>query len=207
MTYHTDFARKNPSRSLEKIAAAFRYSWLQAARENAPSDGFDGLPKLSMRHRRSRTNPGDLRMLVYAPPHRAAKAPLVVILHGCKQTAQAYAQGAGWLKLAIHHGFVMLCPEQKPSNNRNLCFNWFQPSDTRREEGEAEIFIRQMISKAILDYDLDPKRVFVSGLSAGGAMACALLAVYPEIFAGGAIVAGLPHGSATNVSEGIRRYV
>jgi feruloyl esterase len=202
MTYHTDIVRKNASKSLDKIAAAFRYSWLQAARENAPSDGFDGSPKLSMQTSAFGTNPGDLRMLVYAPPHRAAKAPLVVILHGCKQTAQAYAQGAGWLKLAVHHGFVMLCPEQKPSNNRNSCFNWFQPSDTRRGEGEAES-IRQMISKAILDYDLDPKRVFVSGLSAGGAMACALLAVYPEIFAGGAIVAGLPHRSATNVSEAL----
>ena len=202
MTYHLDIARKNARRNREKIAAAFRYPWLQTARENAPSEGFDRAPKLLLQTSAFGTNPGDLRMLVYAPSHRAAKAPLVVILHGCKQTAQAYAQGAGWLKLAAHHGFVVLCPEQKHSNNRNSCFNWFQPSDTRREEGEVES-IRQMIGKAILDFDLDPKRVFVSGLSAGGAMACALLAVYPEIFAGGAIVAGLPHGSATNVSEAL----
>jgi len=202
MTYHPARLKEFVSTNHEKFAAALRYSWLRTGHGNSSSDALGQSPKLSMQTSAFGANPGDLRMLVHVPPHRIAKAPLVVVLHGCKQTAQAYAQGAGWLTLADQCGFAVLCPEQKSSNNRNCCFNWFYPSDTRRGEGEVES-VRQMVSKAILDYDLDPKRVFVSGLSAGGAMACALLAVYPEIFAGGAIVAGLPHGSATNVSEAL----
>jgi poly(hydroxyalkanoate) depolymerase family esterase len=202
MTYHPARLKEFVSTNHEKFAAALRYSWLRTGHGNSSSDALGQSPKLSMQTSAFGANPGDLRMLVHVPPHRIAKAPLVVVLHGCKQTAQAYAQGAGWLTLADQCGFAVLCPEQKSSNNRNCCFNWFYPSDTRRGEGEVES-VRQMVSKAILDFDLDPELVFVTGLSAGGAMACALLAVYPEIFAGGAIIAGLPHGSATNVSEAL----
>src|SRR5436190_20948624 len=69
-------------------------------------------------------NPGNLRMLSYAPAG-VAKPALVVILHGCSQTAEAFAQGSGWIELAGRCGFALLCPEQKPANNANRCFNWF----------------------------------------------------------------------------------
>ena len=145
-------------------------------------------------------NPGALRMLVHAPEALPAKAALVVVLHGCTQTAEAYAHGAGWLELADRYGFVVLCPEQTRANNPNRCFNWFQAGDVARSVGEAAS-IHAMIAQAVLDHDLDPGRVFVTGLSAGGAMANAMLAAYPETFAGGAIIAGLPHGAAANMSE------
>src|SRR5580698_354371 len=173
MTYHPARLKEFVSTNHEKFAAALRYSWLRTGHGNSSSDALGQSPKLSMQTSAFGANPGDLRMLVHVPPHRIAKAPLVVVLHGCKQTAQAYAQGAGWLTLADQCGFAVLCPEQKSSNNRNCCFNWFYPSDTRRGEGEVES-VRQMVSKAILDFDLDPELVFVTGLSAGGAMACAL---------------------------------
>lgn len=143
-------------------------------------------------------NPGALRMLLHTPDGLARGAPLVVVLHGCTQTAEAYAEGAGWLALADRAGFAVLCPEQVRANNQNLCFNWFQPEDTTRDSGEAAS-IAAMVQRAIADHHLDPTRVFVTGLSAGGAMTAAMLATYPEIFAGGAIIAGLPYGAASNM--------
>jgi poly(hydroxyalkanoate) depolymerase family esterase len=146
------------------------------------------------------SNPGALRMLVYAPPSLAENAPLVVILHGCGQTAADYAGGSGWIKLADAAGFAVLAPEQTRANNMNTCFNWFQPGDSARGQGEAAS-ISQMIERVVADRRLDRARIFITGLSAGGAMTAAMLASYPEVFAGGAIIAGLPFGSASNVPE------
>jgi poly(hydroxyalkanoate) depolymerase family esterase len=148
------------------------------------------------------TNPGDLRMFAY-PPGDAEQAPaLVVVLHGCGQTAAGYDLGAGWSTLAKHYGFALLMPEQQPSNNAQGCFNWFNPEDTARERGEA-CSIRQMIARMVGDHGIDKNRIFVTGLSAGGAMTSVMLATYPEIFAGGAVIAGLPFGVATNVREAL----
>lgn len=144
-------------------------------------------------------NPGALRMLSHVPSQLPRGAPLVVVLHGCTQTAAAYDYGAGWSTLADRHGFAVLLPEQVRANNANLCFNWFQPEDTERGGGEA-LSIRQMISRMIADHRIDPARVFITGLSAGGAMTATMLAAYPEVFAGGAVIAGLPAGAATSVN-------
>ena len=116
------------------------------------------------------------------------------------QTANVYDHGSGWSELADAHGFALAFPEQQRANNPNVCFNWFLPSDTRRGRGEA-LSIHQMVERAIVDHGIDRRRVFIVGLSAGGAMASAMLAAYPEVFAGGAIVAGLPYGCAANVQE------
>jgi feruloyl esterase len=145
-------------------------------------------------------NPGGLRMLSYVPPQAPPSAALVVVLHGCTQTAAGYAQGAGWLSLAERYGFALLCPEQTQANNPNRCFNWFQVEDTTRGGGEVAS-IRAMIQTMLDTRGLDHNRVFVTGLSAGGAMAAALLATYPEVFAAGAIVAGLPYGGADSMPE------
>ena len=148
-------------------------------------------------------NPGALRMRIHVPEALAQTRSLVVVLHGCTQTAEDYAEGAGWLALADRMGFIVLCPEQLHANNPNLCFNWFQPGDTTRGEGEAAS-IRAMIQQAVSDHSVDRRRVFITGLSAGGAMAGAMLATYPEVFCAGAIVAGLPYGAASDVSEALR---
>lgn len=145
-------------------------------------------------------NPGALRARIYVPPALRPRAALVVVLHGCLQTAAGYDRGAGWSTLADAHGFALLFPEQRRENNPNACFNWFQPGDTRRGEGEVAS-IRAMIDATVALHALDPSRVFVTGLSAGGAMAGAMLAAYPELFAAGAIIAGLPVGAASNVPQ------
>ncbi|MEA2925683.1 MAG: hypothetical protein QOD25_2805 [Alphaproteobacteria bacterium] len=146
------------------------------------------------------SNPGALRMFTYLPAGLADQSALVVVLHGCAQTAASYEYGAGWSTLAERYGFALLLPEQQHANNPNGCFNWFQAGDTRRGQGEA-LSIRQMVDKMVLDHGIDGRRVYVTGLSAGGAMASVMLATYPDVFAGGAIIAGLPYGAATNVQD------
>ena len=148
------------------------------------------------------SNPGHLRMLTYVPPGLPTGAPLVVVLHGCTQTAGGYDSGTGWSSLAERHGFALLYPEQRRANNAHTCFNWFEPGDIARGEGEVAS-IRQMIGQCIADHRLDPKRVTITGLSAGGAMTAAMLATYPEVFAAGAIIAGLPFGAARGVQEAL----
>jgi poly(hydroxyalkanoate) depolymerase family esterase len=150
------------------------------------------------------SNPGNLRAWTYSPQGPARKRPLVVVLHGCTQTAAAYDAGAGWSTLADEQGFMLLFPEQQRANNPNLCFNWFSPNDIRRDQGEA-LSIREMIATLIKDQGVDPDRVFITGLSAGGAMTSVMLATYPEVFTGGAIIAGLPYGSAKGVPDALAR--
>lgn len=150
------------------------------------------------------SNPGELEAGVFVPPGLGPGAPLVVVLHGCTQTAAGYDRGSGWSALAIEHGFALLYPQQSRANNPNLCFNWFVPGDVTRGLGEAES-IRQMITKTIAAHRLDPRRIFVTGLSAGGAMTASMLATSPEIFAGGAIIAGVPHAAAGSVNEAFER--
>lgn len=150
------------------------------------------------------TNPGALLAKYHVPAGLPAQAPLVVVLHGCTQNAAGYDQGAGWSALADRAGFAVLFPEQKRANNPNLCFNWFMPEDTKRGGGEA-MSIREMIEAMIVAHDLDRARVYITGLSAGGAMTAVMLATYPELFAGGAIIAGLPFGSARSVPEAFDR--
>ena len=148
------------------------------------------------------SNPGALRMFSFVPGKLQQAPALVVVLHGCGQTAGGYDLGAGWSTLAKRYGFALLMPQQQPGNNANGCFNWFNPEDTARDSGEA-CSIRQMIARMVGDYKINQHRIFVTGLSAGGAMTSVMLATYPEVFAGGAIIAGLPFGVATNVREAL----
>src|SRR5918994_3299526 len=94
------------------------------------------------------SNPGNLRMLSYVPEGLPAGVPLVVVLHGCTQTAIGYGLGSGWLMLAEELGFALLLPEQRRVNNRNGCFNWFKPDDIERDRGEAQSIV-QMIDHMV----------------------------------------------------------
>ncbi|MCY7270802.1 MAG: PHB depolymerase family esterase [Sphingomonas bacterium] len=149
-------------------------------------------------------NPGALDARIYVPDDLPANAPLVVVLHGCTQNAAVYDKGSGWSKLADRHGFALLYPEQRRANNHNLCFNWYAPADARRGDGEARSIAR-MIENMVAEHRLDASRIFVTGLSAGGAMTAVMLAAYPDLFAGGAIIAGLPFASANTLPEALER--
>lgn len=150
-------------------------------------------------------NPGELLMCVYVPSRLPANRPLVVALHGCTQQAKDYGDGPGWIKLADENHFALLLPQQVQANNPNKCFNWYQPDDVKRHDaagttGEAAS-IWAMIQKTQADYRTDPRQVYVTGLSAGGAMTAALLAAYPDVFKGGGIVAGIPAGCAQGMAD------
>ncbi|MGW7436981.1 extracellular catalytic domain type 1 short-chain-length polyhydroxyalkanoate depolymerase [Streptomyces sp. NPDC054849] len=144
-------------------------------------------------------NPGALNMYVYRPAGLPANPAVVVALHGCTQTAQIYADNSGLAKFAEQHRFVLLFAETTSANNGGQCFNFFEPGDNRRGQGEAAS-IRQMVAHAGSAYGTDPARVYVTGLSAGGAMTSVMLAAYPDVFAAGAVIAGIPYGCANTVS-------
>lgn len=152
-------------------------------------------------------NRGGLEMCAYVPDGLSAGRPLVVALHGCTQQSKDYADGPGWTKLADEYQFAVLLPQQTEDNNATTCFNWFEPDDVKRHDAGGEIgevaSIWEMIQKMQTDYETDPNQVYVTGLSAGGAMTTALLAAYPEVFAGGAIIAGIPAGCAQDVAAAL----
>ena len=146
------------------------------------------------------SNPGALNMYTYVPSSLPSSAPLVVAMHGCTQSAQAYADGAGWSKFADSQGFAVVFPETTSSNNQNKCFNWFQTGDISRGQGEA-LSIKQMVDYMKSHYSIDSSRVFVTGLSAGGYMTPVMLATYPDVFAGGGVMSGGPYKCATSMTD------
>ncbi|MFJ6793642.1 PHB depolymerase family esterase [Streptomyces sp. NPDC091268] len=144
-------------------------------------------------------NPGALSMYVYRPSGLPAAPALVVALHGCTQSAQVYADNSGLATFADRHHFLLVFAETTSANNASQCFNFFEPGDNRRGQGEAAS-IRQMVGHAAATYGVDPARVYVTGLSAGGAMTSVMLAAYPELFRAGAVIAGIPYGCANTVA-------
>lgn len=149
-------------------------------------------------------DPGNLRARIHVPASLRPGAALVVALHGCTQDAAVYDHGTGWSTLADTHGFAVLFPEQRRANNANMCFNWFESADIARIGGEAES-IAAMIDAAVAAHGIDPAKVFITGLSAGGAMTAVMLATWPERFAAGAIIGGLPYGTAVGVRAALER--
>lgn len=150
------------------------------------------------------TDPGSLYANTYIPESFPDNGPLVVVLHGSTQSAESYNNGSGWSALADECGVALLFPGQKLSNNVVGGFNWFKPGDSHRGAGEP-LSIRQMIGQVVDDHAIDPARVFITGLSSGGAMTSVMLATYPEVFAGGAIIAGLPYHTAGTLMQAIFR--
>ncbi|MBA3897682.1 MAG: PHB depolymerase family esterase [Sphingomonadaceae bacterium] len=173
-----------------------RLNAMRAMRSAAPNTGRTRLTPLAGFGQ----NPGALVAKTYVPDDLKAAAALVVVLHGCTQDAETYDRGSGWSQIADEQGLALLYPEQVRGNNANLCFNWFEPGDTRRGSGEAAS-IHQMVEAMIAAHNLDRSHVFVTGLSAGGAMTSVMLATYPDVFASGAIIAGLPYGAAASMPE------
>jgi poly(hydroxyalkanoate) depolymerase family esterase len=144
------------------------------------------------------TNPGGLAMYLYAPAAPLDPAPVVVAMHGCGQTAADYVH-AGWNTLADRYGFYVVYPQDDSDLNR--CLLWYDPSSNARDQGEA-LSVKQMVDYMKAHYSIDPARVFATGLSSGGAMTVAMLADYPNVFAAGAAMSGIPYGCATTVMQG-----
>lgn len=143
------------------------------------------------------SNPGNLAMYSYAPTALPNHAPLVVVMHGCTQTATQYATESGWNLLADQHQFYTVYPEQNSTNNSSKCFNWFNYDDQNRGQGEA-MSIKQMVDYMISHFSIDTNQIYVTGLSAGACMTNVMMATYPDVFNKGAVMAGAPFKSATS---------
>ncbi|MBM7438690.1 PHB depolymerase family esterase [Streptomyces sp. HB132] len=143
------------------------------------------------------SNPGSLQMFAYTPDSVPAGAPLVVALHGCTQSADAYYTNSGWPQYADLWGFDVVFPQTTSANNPLSCFGWFDRNESTRGQGEAASIV-QMVEYAKQTYGSDGRRVYVTGLSAGGGMTADLLAAYPDVFAGGSVASGLPAQCATS---------
>lgn len=142
------------------------------------------------------SNPGALKMYATVPSAPRPRAGLVVALHGCTQTAAEYGK-AGWDTFAQRYGFYVLYPEVTSGVK---CFGWYDATQTRRGAGQVASIV-QAIEWMRARYDIDGAKIFVTGLSAGGGMTASLLAAYPDVFAAGATMAGLPAGCASSIGE------
>lgn len=151
--------------------------------------------------RRHHSAQGQLGYKLYVPAKRApAPMPLIVMLHGCTQSPDDFAAGTAMNALAEQHGFVVAYPEQTSAGNANKCWNWFRAEDQARGRGEPALLAG--VVKDILGQEaVDPARVYVAGLSAGGAAAAILGARYPDVFAAVAVHSGLAVGAATSMPQ------
>lgn len=141
------------------------------------------------------------KVYVPAPPSDAPRA-MIVMLHGCTQSADDFAAGTRMNRLADEHGFLVVYPEQAAGANASRCWNWFKPQDQRRGAGEPSL-IAGIAEQVARRHGADPRRIFVAGLSAGAAMAVVLGETYPELFAGVGAHSGLPYGSAHDIPSAL----
>jgi len=142
---------------------------------------------------------GEVDYLLHIPPGLdPAGAPLLVMLHGCTQTPEDFARGTRMNLLAQEHGYVVAWPAQSAERNPNLCWNWFRGSDQRRGGGEPAL-LATLTRHLVASHGLDADRVYVAGLSAGGAMAAVLASTHPDVYAAIGVHSGLPIGMASDV--------
>ncbi len=141
---------------------------------------------------------------LYVPPgaHAGQPLPLIVMLHGCTQNPDDFAAGTGMNERAREQGCFVLYPAQSQEANSSRCWNWFKHNHQQRGRGEPAL-IASLTQAVMAQHAVDPDRVFVAGLSAGGAMAAIMGASYPDLYAAVGVHSGLPPGAANNVAEAL----
>jgi poly(hydroxyalkanoate) depolymerase family esterase len=160
--------------------------------EHDRSNGRDG----EFRDHRFTCDTGSMHYKLFIPAGiDAAAPPLIVMLHGCTQSPDDFARGTRMNALAQEHGYVVAYPAQAKNKNAGKCWNWFRSRDQQRGQGEPAI-LAALTRHLLKEHGLDERRVYVAGLSAGGAMAAVLASTYPDVYAAIGVHSGLPFGAA-----------
>ncbi len=144
------------------------------------------------------SNPGNLLMYRFVPQGLARGRPLVVLLHGCGETATSFSTSSGFEPVAMQRQFAVVLPQQQVVNNIQTCFNWFDSANQQRDSDEL-LSIKQMVDRMVTDVGSDPQQVYIAGFSAGAALVANVLATSPDRFRAGAIAAGIPFQCTTSV--------
>ncbi len=171
------------------------------SRDQPPAVEIEAPGTFQMHEYSIRAGSRSYKLYVPARPSEAPQ-PIVVMLHGCTQSADDFAAGTQMNRLADEHGFLVVYPEQATHANASKCWNWFKQQDQLRDAGEPSL-IAGIVLEVTARHGADPRRVFVAGLSAGAAMAVVLGETYPELFAGVGAHSGLPYGSAHDIPSAL----
>lgn len=158
---------------------------------------------LELRHEGER---GSMDYRLYVPASRGerdAAPPLLVMLHGCTQDATDFAAGTRMNGTAEQRGFLVLYPEQSAAANPQRCWRWFEPEHQGRGAGEPATIV-ELVRDVVREHEVDPERVYVAGISAGGAMSAVLAISYPDVFAAVAVHSGVAAGMAGSAEEALR---
>lgn len=187
--------------TLRGLAARFKPTGLHGG---APHPAPDPLPDGASFTMQSHSGPAGTRAYkLYVPAALGdGLRPLVVMLHGCTQSPDDFAAGTRMNAFAERYGILVAYPEQPASANAQRCWNWFKPEDQRRDQGEPAL-LAGITRQIMRDHRVDPQRVYIAGLSAGGAAAAIMAAAYPDLYAAVGVHSGLPAGAAHDLPSAL----